>query len=104
MKLAAKLTLGLAAVAAAILVLFLLPVVSISLASMSICSPEYGVSSCPPPVYPGSASMAYAWFGIGAVYVPSPPGLVMGPSHSYCLMDGNPGTMCGYAEHMTMNG
>jgi hypothetical protein len=33
----------------------------------------------------------YAYFGAGAVQVPVSSG------HSYCLMYGNPGTMCGFA-------
>jgi hypothetical protein len=35
----------------------------------------------------------YAYFGVGAVQISNP----YGADHSYCLMYGDPGTMCGFA-------
>jgi hypothetical protein len=87
MKRAVKLALGLAAVLV-VLGLFLLPVVSITVVDNCSGGMEYPVSVIP---VSASASVMYAYFGVGAVQVPGP----FAPGHVYCLMDGNPGTMCG---------
>jgi hypothetical protein len=42
----------------------------------------------------------YAYFGVGAVNVPNP----SFAGHTFCLMYGNPGDMCGYAYQRMMNG
>lgn len=87
MKRTAKLALGLAAVLV-VLGLFLLPVVPITVSwgCEGTFAPTCFTSSA-------SASVMYAYSGIGAVQVP-----VLGElgGHTYCLMNGNPGTMCGY--------
>jgi hypothetical protein len=93
MRRAAKLLIGLAATVVA-LGLFLLPVVPISVASVVTlgCNNPSGTgcASYYPLQYPASASVMYAYFGLGAVQIPS-------SGHSYCLMYGNPGIMCGFA-------
>ncbi len=84
MKRTAKLVLSLATVLV-VLGLFLLPVVSINVEAARgtpNSSVNYSTSA--------SASMMYAYFGVGAVQVPG-----MSGGHAYCLMYGNPGTMCG---------
>jgi hypothetical protein len=82
---------GLAAavVVLGVLGLFLLPVVPITV--VFDCS---GGMECPVGVLPvsASASVTYAYFGFGTVQVPN----TLGGGHSYCLMYGNPGTMCGF--------
>jgi len=90
-------------VVAVVLSLFLLPVVPISVASVVTleCNNPSGPVSCTSyyPLQGGSvsASVMYAYFGLGAVQIPGSSG------HSYCLMYGNPGTICGYSMHR-MNG
>jgi hypothetical protein len=81
-----KLVLGSAALL--VLGLFLLPVVPIMV--VDNCN---GGIECPVSVIPisASASVMYAYFGAGAVQVPGS----LAPGHVYCLMYGNPGTMCG---------
>ncbi len=80
-----------------ILGLFLLPVVPISVASVVTldCGTPSGPISCTSyyPLQGGSvsASVMYAYFGVGAVQIPSASG------HTYCLMYDSPGTMCGFA-------
>jgi hypothetical protein len=81
--------LGLAAVAL-VLILFLVPVVSITVVPTACLQ-------CTDLPMGASASLMYAYHGVGAVYVPN-----YGTGHSYCIMYGNPGTMCGYAEHRMM--
>ena len=100
MKRAAKLVLGVAAVAV-VLGLFLVPIVPITVASTEGTQNSSIVTGS----YTASASMMYAYLGLGAVYVPSPPnpyGAVTMLTHSYCLMVGNPGTMCGYSMQRMM--
>ena len=84
MKRTAKLALGLAIVLVS-LTLLLLPVVPITVALTAPQTIATGVEMAP-----ASASVTYAYFGMGAVYVES-----FGGGHVYCLMYGNPGTMCG---------
>jgi len=90
------LVLGLAG-ALVVLGLFLLPVVHISVASVVAldCSTPSGPISCVSyyPLQSGSASASviYAYFGVGAVQIPSAGG------HMYCLEYDSPDTMCGFA-------
>ncbi len=84
MKREAKLVIVLAAVVL-VLGLFLLPVVPITVEPY--CSPH--LIGCPLSESV-SASMMYAYFGVGSVYVPNYSG-----GNNYCVMYGNPGTMCG---------
>ena len=85
MKRTTKLVIALA-VTVIVLGLFLIPVVPITVGL-----------TCPPGVfcflghYPASASMMYAYFGVGAVQLSG-----MSGGHAYCLMYGNPGIMCGF--------
>jgi hypothetical protein len=87
----AKITLGLAA-AAVVLGLFLLPLVTISVEAASTSANSsvdvFHLTSA-------SASMMYAYFGVGAVQVSNP----YGGGHTYCLMSEDPGTMCGFVMH-----
>ena len=68
--------------------LFLLPVVPITVSwgCEGTFAPTCFTSSA-------SASVMYAYSGVGMVRVP-----VLGElgGYVYCLMNGNPGTMCGY--------
>ena len=87
----AKLVLGVAAVV--VLALFLLPVVPITVASPYTEGTPRSLSS----YQSASASMMYAYFGVGAVSVPNPNPLLTGSApQTYCLAYGNPGVMCGY--------
>ncbi|MGA2663987.1 MAG: hypothetical protein ABSF83_03500 [Nitrososphaerales archaeon] len=88
MKTPTKLVLVILA-ACVVLALFLLPVVSIAVASTVIC-PNSPSSMCVVSDTHAQASMMYAYFGVGLVGVPNASG-----GHAYCLMYGNPGTMCG---------
>ena len=81
------LSLGLVAVLL-VVVLFLLPVVSIGVEAAT-GTPNSSVER----VTSASASMMYAYFGVGVVQVPHP----YDSGHTYCFMYGNPGTMCGFA-------
>jgi hypothetical protein len=81
-----KVGLGLV-VALLVLGLFLLPVVPIRVVEYPPTDPadvSGGLSTSVP------ASPMYAYFGVGAVYVPD---YLLG--HSYCLIYGSPDTMCG---------
>ncbi|MGA2198302.1 MAG: hypothetical protein ABSG45_00010 [Nitrososphaerales archaeon] len=89
MKSWAKISVGLAA-ALVVLALFLLPVVSISVEAAT-GTPNSSVDH----ITSASASMMYAYFGVGAVQISNS----YGGGHSYCLMYGDPGTMCGFAMH-----
>lgn len=90
MKREVKVVLGLAAVVV-ILGLLLLPVVPITVSAGCETSATINFGPCVAILASGSASVMYAYFGAGAVQVPVSSG------HSYCLMYGNPGTMCGFA-------
>lgn len=92
-----KRTLTLVAVLLGVVVvcLFLLPTVPITVA---LAPAPYGPGEVPVNE-PASASPMYAYLGFGAVYVPNGAG-----GHSYCLMRGNPGTMCGHYMQWMMNG
>ena len=74
---------------AVVLGLFLVPAESIRV--VNDCIQVHG-ADCPVSVIPisASASVTYAYFGIGAVQVPGLHG-----GHAYCLMYGSPETMCG---------
>ena len=91
--------LGVVAVAV-VLLLFLLPVVSISVqftrgtANSSVDLFQTSVS----------ASIMYAYFGVGAVQVPNSVVNAYGMHYSYCLMYGNPGTMRGVSAQRVMMG
>jgi hypothetical protein len=86
MKRATKFILGAAAVVI-VLGLFLLPIVPVTVAfSPRPDLPSGGAMF----TESASASPMYAYFGFGTVYVPN-----NHAGHSYCLMEGNPGTMCG---------
>jgi len=82
MKRAAKLALGVAAVLV-VLGLFLLPVVPIAVS----CGEHLSTLSFGCLRFSASASVMYAYFGVGAVQLPF--------SHSYCFTYGNSGNMCG---------
>jgi hypothetical protein len=83
---------------AAVVCLFLLPAVPITVAQEQ--DPYLpGTLHVAPVNVSASASPMYAWFGFGAVYVPNGAG-----GHSYCLMRGNPGTMCGAYMQRMMDG
>jgi hypothetical protein len=96
MKRRAKLVLSVAGVLV-VLGLFLLPMVPISVAwpVVASCYTPTGSISCAAyyPIREGSvsASVMYAYFGVGGVQIPIANG------HTYCLMYGNPSTMCGFA-------
>ena len=86
MKRRSKVALGLI-VTLVVLGLFLLPVVPIRVTEYPPTDPtgvSGGISTSVP------ASPTYAYFGVGAVYVPD---YLLG--HSYCLIYGSPHTMCG---------
>jgi len=76
--------------------LFLVPVVPIRVERVTC----YGLcASIETPPLSASASVMYAYLGVGGVQVPNPvpnPGGVL-VLNSYCFMYGNPGTMCGLA-------
>jgi hypothetical protein len=67
---------------------FLVPVFAITV--VFVC--PAGDRDCPVSVVPisASASVMYAKFGVGAVYVPNDSG-----GHSYCFISVNNGMMCG---------
>jgi hypothetical protein len=67
---------------------FLVPVFAIT--DVFVC--PAGDRDCPVSVVPisASASVMYAKFGVGAVYVPNDSG-----GHSYCFISVNNGMMCG---------
>lgn len=94
MKGTTKLVIGLAVVVLGA-ILFLVPVEAIPVESTC----PLGVNLCSVSAIPPSASVTYYYFGVGAVYVPNYSG-----GHSYCLMYGNPGTMCGVWMKRTMMG
>lgn len=87
MKREVKVVLGLAVVVV-VFDLFLLPVVPITVSAGCETSATINFGPCVAIPASGSASVMYAYFGAGAVQVPVSSG------HSYCLMYGNPGTMC----------
>lgn len=98
---ATRIALSLAA-AIAFLVLFLVPVVPISV-SAPVCNSSTvfagpGCATWYSAPGSSSASVIYAYLGIGAVRVVDMSPLLIGPlSYRYCVMVGNPGTMCGQA-------
>jgi len=51
---------------------------------------------CPHVASPAQASLAYVYFGVGAVQVPN----LNDGGYSYCVMHGNPGSMCGVPLEM----
>ncbi|MGA2663329.1 MAG: hypothetical protein ABSF83_00090 [Nitrososphaerales archaeon] len=75
-------------VAAAVvaLTIFLIPIVPVTVTLN--CSDLPG---CPYVAAPAQASITYAYFGVGAVQVPH----LNDGGYSYCVMHGNPGSMCG---------
>jgi hypothetical protein len=89
MRRAAKAGLGLAAAGVVIVAFFfLVPVFAITV--VFVC--PAGDRECPVSVVPisASASVMYAKFGVGAVYVPNDSG-----GHNYCFISVNNGMMCG---------
>ena len=89
MRRAAKARLGLAAAGVVIVAFFfLVPVFAITV--VFVC--PAGDRECPVSVVPisATASVMYAKFGVGAVYVPNDSG-----GHNYCFISVNNGMMCG---------
>jgi len=84
------------AAACVVLVLFLLPVIPITVTVLSCeAATIFPPSGCQQRSEMASSSVTYAFFGLGSVYVPN----YSATSRSYCLMYGNPGTMCGWVMH-----
>lgn len=98
MRRSVELALGVGAVAV-VMLLFLLPVVSITVQADclvtppdgSICRPDTSSAHVTLEAADANASIAYAYLGIGAVQVPGP----NSGQYRYCLVSGDPGTMCG---------
>lgn len=93
MKRASKLALGLAALVV-VLALFLLPIIPIQVSPTDTpsCATKPPVDVYPCTVFfEGSAraSVMYAYLGMGTVQIAN------SSSYAYCLVYGNPGTMCG---------
>jgi hypothetical protein len=98
MKRGAKFALGLSAVAV-IMLLFLLPVVTVTVQANCkevypegiICVPDNPSVPVSMTFASASASVMYAYLRIGAIQVPGP----NYGQHQYCLVYGDPSTMCG---------